>query len=175
MVRTLVPKSVLDMLSTEDNLAARNDDDAKYAKLRNFFEHSDNNLGYRAVIPYSHKVYSTYMLAIINDLLTVDSEGQPLIDFELYLDRDEFLNQFDPNRESSIPMEFRRKYEKIKKYDVVFSETGLSDSDIRFVDIYPVYHNFDINSNKLKRKIDYLVTMLSRTDEIRHREHINVR
>lgn len=169
MVRTLVPKSVLDMMSTADNLEAREDDDAKYVKLRKFFERETSGLGYRAVIPYSHKVYSTYMLAIINDLL----EG--IIDFELYLDKNDFLNQFDPTKESSIPIEKRREYEKIKKYDVVFSDTGLSDNDIRFADVYPVYHNFDINSNKLKRKIDYLVTMLSRTDEIRHREHINVR
>lgn len=152
-VRTLIPKMVLDMMTTSENLPYRNDDDKKYRALRDYFSNLAVTRGYRALIPYSHKIYSTYMLAIIKDVLNGDK------DFEMYLDRDQFLEQFV-------------EYEDLKKYDVVFNNSIVAE-DLRFVDIYPVYHRHDVGSNKLKRKIAYLVEMLTPSDAMRHREHIN--
>ena len=152
-VRTLIPKMVLDMMTTSENLPYRNDDDKKYRALRDYFSNLAVTRGYRALIPYSHKIYSTYMLAIIKDVLNGDK------DFEMYLDRDRFLEQF-------------AEYEDLKKYDVVFNNSIVAE-DLRFVDIYPVYHRHDIASPLYRRKIAYLVEMLTPSDAMRHREHIN--
>jgi hypothetical protein len=152
-VRTLVPKMVLEMMTTLENAHLRDEDDQKYRALRNYFSNMATNRGYRALIPYSHKIYSTYMLAIIKDFLNGD------LDFEMYADRDMFLAQFSD-------------YEHLKKYDVVFNNSIVAE-DLRFVDIYPVYHRHDIASPYYKRKIAYLVEMLTPSDAMRHREHIN--
>ena len=152
-VRTLIPKMVLEMMTTSENARLRDEDDQKYRALRNYFSNMATNRGYRALIPYSHKIYSTYMLAIIKDFLNGD------LDFEMYVDRDLFLSQF-------------RDYEGLKKYDVVFNNSIVAE-DLRFVDIYPVYHRHDIASPYYKRKIAYLVEMLTPSDAMRHREHIN--
>ena len=160
-VRTLVPKMVLDMMSTQDNAALRTEDDDKYRSLRNYFDKMAVTRGFRALIPYSHKIYSVYMLKIINDYLEgiLDVPGRDDHDFEMYVDRQAFVNQF-------------ANYEYLKKYDVVFNGS-ISDDDLRFVDIYPIYHRFEIGTNRLKRKIAYLVEMLTPSDAMRHREHIN--
>jgi len=163
MVRTLVPKSVLDMLNTTESLAARAADDAKYAKLSAYFDNISSARGYRALIPYSHKVYSTYLTAIIEAMLTdtpsqTDAIDQTIFDFEMLEDPVAFKAQF-------------AQFESLKQYDVVYT---MSEDDRRFVDVYPIYHNLNIGSNLLKRKIAYLVEMLSPSDEMRHREHVNV-
>ena len=152
-VRTLVPKMVLEMMTTLENAHLRDEDDQKYRALRNYFSNMATNRGYRALVPYSHKIYSTYMLAIIKDFLNGD------LNFEMYVDRDMFLAQFSD-------------YEHLKKYDVVFNNSIVAE-DLRFVDIYPVYHRHDIASPYYKRKIAYLVEMLTPSDAMRHREHIN--
>lgn len=166
-VRTLIPKTVLEMMTTSYNVHLRDEDDQKYRELRNYFGNMATNRGYRALIPYSHKIYSTYMLAIIKDYLegelkSVDTDTGNLRDdheFEMYLDRDTFLRQFS-------------EYDHLKKYDVVFNNSIVAE-DLRFVDIYPVYHRHDIASPYYKRKIAYLVEMLTPSDAMRHREHIN--
>lgn len=174
MIRTLVPEMVIDILSTDESLAAREADIDRYSKLRVYFEYMSVGRGYRALIPYSHKVYSTYMLAIIRDLL------DQVFDFEMYADKEAFLAQFNP---SSYPSGDPRKerceeYERVKKHDVTIMDEngyGLSPDNIRFADVYPIYHNLNIGSRLLKRKIAYLTEMLSPADAMRHREHINVR
>ena len=148
-----MPKMVLEMMTTLENAHLRDEDDQKYRALRNYFSNMATNRGYRALVPYSHKIYSTYMLAIIKDFLNGD------LDFEMYVDRDMFLAQFSD-------------YEHLKKYDVVFNNSIVAE-DLRFVDIYPVYHRHDIASPLYRRKIAYLVEMLTPSDAMRHREHIN--
>lgn len=81
------------------------------------------------------------------------------LDFKMYKDPKMFKAQF-------------AQFEHLKQNDVVY--TDVTVNDLRFMDIYPVYHNFDIGSRELKRKIEYMFEMLSPEDEIRHREHINV-
>ena len=154
-------------MTTLENAHLRDEDDQKYRALRNYFSNMATNRGYRALIPYSHKIYSTYMLAIIKDYLngelrSVDPETNlPREDheFEMYVDRDRFLRQLS-------------NYDSLKKYDVVFNNSIVAE-DLRFVDIYPVYHRHDIASQYYKRKIAYLVEMLTPSDAMRHREHIN--
>ena len=152
MVRTSVPQSVIDMIS---NSEARTSDDARLSTIRNYFDLISTALPYRAVIPYSHKVYSTYLLKIITDIL----DG--VFDFEMLEDDEEFLAQFSA-------------YEQYKDYDVVYNrENGVTANDLRFLDIYPIYHNLVIGSSHWRRKITYLMNKLLPTDEIRHREHVN--
>lgn len=159
MVRTCVAEKIAQLLDDEcavvDGYTVKELDDMKLRIIAEYFATHTPVKPHRAVIPYEHRIYSTYLLAIINAYLTTD------FDFELLTDRKKFEDQFSA-------------FAKYKKLDVVYSERGITKDDLRFVDVYPTYYNVQVNSTVQRRKIIYMVQMLLPADAMRHRRHINV-
>lgn len=162
MVRTNVPQSVLDLMGyntgTTDNFAEQDLD--KMRRLRDYFDSLENAHPYRALIPYSHKVYSTFMLAVLKDLI----DGK--IDFEILDEHGKPLS-----REAFRAQSVFSAYASLQEHDVVYKT--LTSSDMKFVDVYPIYHNLRVNDRLLKKKIAYFMGMMMPDDPIRHREHVN--
>ena len=163
LVRTNVPSSVLDLIEFPEALS---DDDAKLKVIRAYFDTLAMSRPYRALIPNEHKIYSTYLLKILKDYF----DGE--VDFTIY---DESGRLLTPDEFKSVNMEMLAQYEDIKEYDVVFTteHEGITTDNLRFVDIYPIYHNLHVRSNLMKRKVAYLMEALLPADYIRHREHVN--
>lgn len=159
MVRTCIAESIAKLLEDEcgiiDGKPVKDLDDEKLGLIKDYFYKNLVRKPYRSVIPYEHRIYSTYLLAIIKDYLEGD------FDFDILADKEAFVAQF-------------AAYEHLKSTDVVYSENGLTADEFRFVDVYPIYYNATLNSTEQRRKINYMVQMLLPADAMRHRKHINV-
>lgn len=155
MVRTQVPISVMNVMNADDEAEAESELDLnKMDRIREYFGKAVPERPYLALIPKSHKVYSTYLMAMVKDLI----DGT--LDIVPYRDKETFLAQ-----DSLTP------YNSLKTTDVVYQ--SITSKDLRFLDVYPAYHNIVVGTRRIKQLVDHLVKMVTPSDDIRHREHVN--
>ena len=155
MVRTQVPISVMNVMNSDTNVEVEAELDLdKMDRIREYFGKAVPERPYLALIPNSHKVYSTYLMAMVRDLIDGNLEIVP------YRDKETFLNQ------ASLA-----KYTHLKATDVVYQ--SITSNDLRFLDVYPTYHNIVVGTRRIKQLVDHLVKMVTPSDDIRHREHVN--
>ena len=173
-IRTVAPVAALYAMNANDEMLA---DATTMKHIADYFNSFYTNDKYRMVIPCEHKVFSRYLHTIIKYMLstnrseatrrsggytpgTTDTPFPQLgyFDFDLPITREEFLDKV-------------AQFDSIKSQDVVFAES--SAVDLRYVDVYPTFHNLDIGSREMRRKIAFMISMLTPTDNMRHREHID--
>lgn len=155
MVRTQVPISVMNVMNSDTDAEVEAELDLdKMDRIREYFGKAVPERPYLALIPNSHKVYSTYLMAMVRDLIDGNLELVP------YRDKETFLNQ------ASLA-----KYTHLKATDVVYQ--SITSNDLRFLDVYPTYHNIVVGTRRIKQLVDHLVKMVTPSDDIRHREHVN--
>ena len=155
MVRTQVPAAVMDVMNADvEAEAAAEEDLDKMDRIREYFGEAVPERPYLALIPNSHKVYSTYLMAMVKDIIDGTLEIVP------YRDKETFLAQ-----------EALRPYDSLKATDIVYQ--SITSHDLRFLDVYPTYHNIVVGTRRIKQLVDHLVKMVSPSDDIRHREHVN--
>ena len=155
MVRTQVPISVMNVMNADAEAEAESEADlTKMDRIREYFGKAVPERPYLALIPNSHKVYSTYLMEMVKDLIDGELEIVP------YRDKETFLAQ-----------ESLRKYNSLKATDVVYQ--SITSNDLRFLDVYPAYHNIVVGTRRIKQLVDHLVKMVTPSDDIRHREHVN--
>ena len=173
-IRTVAPVAALYAMDANDEMLA---DATTMKHIADYFNSFYTNDKYRMVIPCEHKVFSRYLHTIIKYMLSTNrseatrrsggytpgTTDTPIpqigyFDFDLPITREEFLRKV-------------AQFESIKSKDVVFAES--SAVDLRYVDVYPTFHNLDIGSREMRRKIAFMISMLTPTDNMRHREHID--
>lgn len=155
MVRTQVPISVINVMNADVGTEAESEADLlKMDRIREYFGKAVPERPYLVLIPNSHKVYSTYLMAMVKDIIYGNLEFVP------YRDKETFLNQ-----------ETLSKYNELKSTDVLYQ--SITSNDLRFLDIYPAYHNIVVGTRRIKQLVDHLVKMVTPSDDIRHREHVN--
>lgn len=173
-IRTVAPIAALYAMDANDEMLA---DAVTMKHIADYFNSFYTNDKYRMVIPCEHKVFSRYLHTIIKHMLstseweatkraggytpgTTDTPFPQLgyFDFDLPITKEEFLEKV-------------ARFDSIKSKDVVFAES--SAVDLRYVDVYPTFHNLDIGSREMRRKIAFMISMLTPTDNMRHREHID--
>ena len=140
-----------------------------YIKRDGVFEQAD--VVYGTSIPQPNNTY--YEETFIPQLGYFDFD-LPITDVDLKIK----LDQFDAQTKDVNGV-------KIWEKDVVFADQSsirfdgkTSGIDLEYVDIYPTFHNLDIGSRDVRRKIAYLITRLTTViypinDNMRHREHID--
>ena len=145
--RSIIPSTAIDIIEKY-----RNDNDLdRLTRLRAYFVGANEDPKQRIVIPYSHAIFSTYLNSIVRD--TVDEDNS--FDFEMYEDPEVFEYQF-------------RAYAWLKEIDAAYMR-----QDLRYLDIYPMYHRFRSKNKLLYKKLKYLFKMLLPTDSIQHKDVIN--
>ena len=127
-IRTTVPKVVHEFL----NSYTKSDDTARIAALNRYFAAKKPVDPDVLVLENKHRIYSVFMNNFINDLIS----GRLTV-------------VYDPDLERMA--DYIRPYLYLKNMDICYK-----DNDQRFVDYYPQYINYEVDT-KLKKVIDLFI------------------
>ena len=127
-IRTTVPKVVHEFL----NSYTKSDDTARIAALNRYFAAKKPVDPDVLVLENKHRIYSVFMNNFINDLIS----GRITV-------------VYDPDLERMA--DYIRPYLYLKNMDICYK-----DNDQRFVDYYPQYINYEVDT-KLKKVIDLFI------------------
>lgn len=143
--RSLIPNTAVELIEKY-----RTDNDlVRLTRLRDYFLGQNDDPIERIVIPHSHSIFSIYINSIVRDFL----DG--VLGFEMYTDKDAFVEQFSA-------------YEWLKKIDTAYMK-----QDLRYLDIYPMYHRSTTKNTLVYRKLKYLFKMLLPEDSVQYKDVIN--
>lgn len=134
---TAIPQLVKEFLDKYH----KNDDIERLKVLNEYFYGNRPSYPSQIVIPYSHKVYSVFTAAIIHDILNGAKDISLDPDYERMIDQ---LSKYKGYRES----------------DLVFNDK----LDLRFIDTYPHYRNFEVDNIGDYEIINVIVSKLLPTD-----------
>ena len=170
-IKVAVSSRVLEVLANQD---LRDEDEAKLAELVAFFARpSDKSAEIETIIPYSHKIYSVLVAAIIDKYLedpnyqfgligetyTVNGKSVTISSIE------DFINQFSLDTTTKLPggWTFKDLYER----DIAFS---LDDATKLYVDIYSMYHRTPSEYRENYARLQTLSQLLLTNDNVKHKD-----
>lgn len=130
-----------------------NDDYERIQALNKYFHDIKYITEGIIVLPYSHKLYSSYCNTIIHDVIN----GIANISYDPDFNRLE--QQLD-------------KYQFLKKYDLVFNDA--SSIDLTYVDIFPTYSEYGPVDAQTYKLIHALVSLILPEDNFSSGEIVNV-
>lgn len=144
-VSSVIPKLLSNISLSEDN--------AKLDTLQKYFASKYEFPDHLTIVQHPHRLYSLYLEQIISDYFETS------FDFQLVPSKELFEEQFDA-------------YSEWKKRDVVF---GLSEHDLKFVDIAPMYNTYQISDGYQYKKLTELIRRLMPSDSHKYKDTRNVK
>ncbi len=143
--RSLIPNTAVELIEKY-----RTDTDlVRLTRLRDYFLGANEDPIERVVVPHSHAIFSIYLNSIVRDFLSGN------LTFDMHADEVIFKDQF-------------AAYEWLKSIDAAYKK-----QDLRYLDIYPMYHRTTTNTTLTYRKLKYLFKMLLPKDSVQYKDVIN--
>lgn len=149
-ITTNIPRVVKEFVDEYHN----NDDYDRIQELNKYFHDIEFITEGIILLPYSHKLYSSYCNTIIHDVIN----GVANISYDPDFDRLE--QQLD-------------KYHYLKKYDLIFNDA--STIDLTYVDVFPTYSEYGPVDEQTYKLIHALVSLILPEDNFSSGEipHVN--